>query len=114
MPPISTSRRKLVEVAGVLAMATASIGIGVRRADAQQVPYSSGTELPKLKAPANACDCHMHIYDAKSCSCIVRIFGSRSIPRLRKGLLNDLRTLALVLFCARVQHRTGDCCCVPL
>jgi predicted TIM-barrel fold metal-dependent hydrolase len=27
------------------------------------VPNSSGTESPKLKAPANACDCHMHIYD---------------------------------------------------
>jgi D-galactarolactone isomerase len=31
----------------------------------QQVPWSSGTELPKLKAPANSCDCHMHIYDAR-------------------------------------------------
>jgi D-galactarolactone isomerase len=31
----------------------------------QQVPYSSGTELPKLKAPPNACDCHMHIYDSR-------------------------------------------------
>ena len=29
------------------------------------MPWSSGTESPKLKAPANACDCHMHIYDAK-------------------------------------------------
>ncbi len=28
-----------------------------------QVPNSSGTEAPKLKAPVNACDCHMHIYD---------------------------------------------------
>lgn len=65
MQPISTSRRKFVEVAGVLAMAAASAGIGVRRADAQQVPYSTGTKPPKLKAPANACDCHMHIYDAK-------------------------------------------------
>jgi D-galactarolactone isomerase len=65
MQPISTSRRKFVEVAGVLVMATASTGIGVRRADAQQVPYSTGTKPPKLKAPANACDCHMHIYDAK-------------------------------------------------
>src|SRR5438105_6939113 len=27
------------------------------------VPNSSGTELPKLKAPVNAADCHMHIYD---------------------------------------------------
>jgi len=28
------------------------------------VPNSSGTAAPKLKAPAGACDCHMHIYDA--------------------------------------------------
>jgi predicted TIM-barrel fold metal-dependent hydrolase len=28
-----------------------------------QVPNSAGTEGPKLRAPANACDCHMHIYD---------------------------------------------------
>src|SRR2546423_9131527 len=27
------------------------------------VPNSSGTESPKLKAPPNAADCHMHIYD---------------------------------------------------
>jgi D-galactarolactone isomerase len=27
------------------------------------VPNSSGTELPKLKAPVLACDCHHHIYD---------------------------------------------------
>jgi predicted TIM-barrel fold metal-dependent hydrolase len=30
-----------------------------------QVPWSAGTEGAKLKAPANACDCHMHIYDAR-------------------------------------------------
>jgi predicted TIM-barrel fold metal-dependent hydrolase len=34
-------------------------------AQAQQVPNSTGTEAPKLKAPANACDCHMHIYDGE-------------------------------------------------
>jgi predicted TIM-barrel fold metal-dependent hydrolase len=27
------------------------------------VPNSSGTGRPRLKAPANAADCHMHIYD---------------------------------------------------
>ena len=37
----------------------------LRSSEAQQVPYSSGTEAPKLKAPANACDCHMHIYDSR-------------------------------------------------
>ena len=30
----------------------------------QAVPNSSGTAPPKLAAPAGACDCHMHIYDA--------------------------------------------------
>ena len=29
------------------------------------VPNSAGTAPPRLKAPANACDCHMHIYDGE-------------------------------------------------
>lgn len=29
------------------------------------VPNSAGTEAPTLKAPANATDCHMHIYDPR-------------------------------------------------
>ena len=29
------------------------------------VPNSSGTHAPKLKAPANAADCHIHIYDQR-------------------------------------------------
>jgi D-galactarolactone isomerase len=29
------------------------------------VPNSSGTEPPELKAPANAADCHIHIYDPR-------------------------------------------------
>jgi D-galactarolactone isomerase len=28
-----------------------------------QVPNSAGTTLPALKAPPNACDCHVHVYD---------------------------------------------------
>jgi predicted TIM-barrel fold metal-dependent hydrolase len=31
----------------------------------QAVPNSSGTEPPKLHAPANAADCHIHIYDPR-------------------------------------------------
>lgn len=31
----------------------------------QQVPYSSGTERPRIKVPANATDCHHHIYDSR-------------------------------------------------
>jgi D-galactarolactone isomerase len=29
------------------------------------VKWSSGTELPQIKVPPNACDCHHHIYDSK-------------------------------------------------
>ena len=31
--------------------------------EAIQVPYSSGRGVPKIRIPANACDCHHHIYD---------------------------------------------------
>jgi predicted TIM-barrel fold metal-dependent hydrolase len=59
-------RRRTLMGAGA-AMATTAIGLGrIETSQAQQrVPYSSGTELPKLKTPANACDCHMHIYDSR-------------------------------------------------
>jgi D-galactarolactone isomerase len=30
-----------------------------------QVPNSSGTSKPRFKAPADACDCHLHIYDPR-------------------------------------------------
>ena len=65
MQHVSTDRRDFLKATGVLAMTAAASGLGMRPARAQQVPYSSGTEAPRLKAPANACDCHMHIYDAK-------------------------------------------------
>jgi D-galactarolactone isomerase len=49
------------------APAVLSATVGAREGQAQQapVPNSTGTEAPMLKAPANACDCHMHIYDAE-------------------------------------------------
>ena len=58
-------RRRLMKTAGAMALAAAAGAVRAEQAFAQQVPWSSGTESPKLKAPANACDCHMHIYDAK-------------------------------------------------
>lgn len=58
-------RRRLMKTAGAMALAVAAGAVRSEQAFAQQVPWSSGTESPKLKAPANACDCHMHIYDAK-------------------------------------------------
>ena len=58
-------RRRLMKTAGAMALAAAAGAVRSEQAFAQQVSWSSGTESPKLKAPANACDCHMHIYDAK-------------------------------------------------
>jgi len=55
-------RRRIITGAASAALATAS-GLAVRASHAQQVPNSSGTEPPILKAPAGACDCHMHIFD---------------------------------------------------
>jgi hypothetical protein len=31
----------------------------------EPVPNSSATAAPRLVAPADACDCHMHIYDGE-------------------------------------------------
>jgi predicted TIM-barrel fold metal-dependent hydrolase len=59
------ARRMLLKGASLAAMSAAVTAISARRGEAQGVPYSSGTELPNLKAPANACDCHMHIYDSR-------------------------------------------------
>ena len=64
MEHLPTDRRGFMKAASVIAVATAASSISVFGASAQQVPYSAGTEAPKLKAPANACDCHMHIYNA--------------------------------------------------
>jgi D-galactarolactone isomerase len=56
-------RRSFLKSAALGAVAAASL---VREGRAQQpVPFSSGTEPPKLKMPAGACDCHMHIYDSR-------------------------------------------------
>src|SRR3954469_22716191 len=62
MPGTRWDRRKILAMS-----AGAAIGIvgGARDAAAQQVKWSSGTEPPKLKAPANACDCHHHIYGSQ-------------------------------------------------
>jgi len=60
---MSVKRRTFLQGMGIAAIAAA--GLSVRQASAQQVPWSSGTNLPKLKLPVDACDCHHHIYDGK-------------------------------------------------
>jgi predicted TIM-barrel fold metal-dependent hydrolase len=57
-------RRSFLRAATAAAVAASASVLG-GKARAQQVPFSSGTEAPKLHAPANACDCHMHIYDSR-------------------------------------------------
>jgi D-galactarolactone isomerase len=57
------------------------------------VPNSSGAEPPRLKAPACACDCHMHIYD-----------GER-FPPLRPG--SRMQTNAAVPQYRLLQQRIG-------
>ena len=59
----SIARRALLRAMGATVMAG---GFGASQGQAQQpAPWSSGAEPPKLEAPPNACDCHMHIYDGR-------------------------------------------------
>src|SRR5262249_33748638 len=57
------------------------------------VPNTSGTEPPKLAAPAGACDCHMHIYDAAR------------FPPARPG--SRMQSDAAVADYRRLQQRIG-------
>jgi D-galactarolactone isomerase len=64
MRVIDLERRTVLKGLGLAAMAAG--GLQIQEAWAQQaVPWSSGTELPKLKMPPDACDCHHHIYDSR-------------------------------------------------
>jgi D-galactarolactone isomerase len=54
----------------------------------EAVPNSSGTEPPRTAVPADACDCHMHIYDAE------RFAPSRPGARMQaKATVADYRRL---------------------
>ena len=54
-------RRPFIQGIGSIALSAVHAGA----AEAQiAVPNSTGAELPRLKAPPGACDCHHHIYDA--------------------------------------------------
>src|SRR5215831_7199093 len=66
--------------------------VGVRRA-----PNSSGHAAPKLKAPPDACDCHMHIYDGE------RFPPPRPEARMQpKARLSDYRLLQQRIGTSRV------------
>jgi len=57
----SWNRREVLKVVSTAVLVAAH----ARPAAAQGVKWSAGTEAPKLKAPANATDCHHHVYNAK-------------------------------------------------
>jgi D-galactarolactone isomerase len=57
----SWNRREVLKAVTTAALVAAH----ARPAAAQAVKWSAGTEAPKLKAPANATDCHHHVYSAK-------------------------------------------------
>ena len=62
MERLQWHRRDLLRTAAAVPFAAAA---GLRAPAAQAVKWSSGTEPPRLKAPANAVDCHHHIYDTR-------------------------------------------------
>jgi predicted TIM-barrel fold metal-dependent hydrolase len=87
-------RRTFLTGAGLAAMAATGV-LRTQEAHAQEnqpVPNSAGTELPKLKAPPGACDCHHHIYDPRFPFALA---GARMVPNAR---VPDYRLL---------QHRIG-------
>jgi D-galactarolactone isomerase len=55
----------MIERRTFLAGSAALAATGMTANAQHQVPNSAGSAAPKLKAPANACDCHMHIYDGE-------------------------------------------------
>jgi D-galactarolactone isomerase len=82
-------RRSFLAGAGAVAASTMT-------AQAQHsVPNSTGSDAPKLKAPANACDCHMHIYD-----------GAR-FPPARPGPQSRMQENAAVAQYRLLQQRLG-------
>src|SRR5829696_7843117 len=82
-------RRTFLAGAGALAAS------GMSAHAQHSVPNSSGSEAPSLKAPADACDCHMHIYD-----------GER-FPPARPGPQSRMQSDAAVAQYRLLQQRIG-------
>jgi D-galactarolactone isomerase len=63
------NRREALQTLGALAAAAGGLAATgcAQQPLPQEVPvkYSSGTQRPRTKVPANATDCHHHIYDAR-------------------------------------------------
>src|SRR3954469_16667846 len=78
-----------------LAGSSAVAAFGTTAEAQHMVPNSSGSEATSLKAPAGACDCHMHIYD-----------GER-FPPARPGPQSRMQSDAAVAQYRLLQQRIG-------
>jgi predicted TIM-barrel fold metal-dependent hydrolase len=80
------TRREFALAVPFLAVGFANVAKS-QSAQVLQVKWSSGTELPRLKVPPNATDCHHHIYDSR--------FPPDPTIHLRPGdaLISDYRML---------------------
>ena len=58
------NRRTFLTGAGVVTLSAVGVIQSTEGRAQFPAPNSAGTDAPRLKAPANACDCHHHIYDA--------------------------------------------------
>src|SRR3954465_242905 len=85
----------MIERRTFLASTAALAAFGTTAKAQQMVPNSSGSEAPNLKAPAGACDCHMHIYD-----------GER-FPPARPGPQSRMQSDAAVAQYRLLQQRIG-------
>src|SRR6202047_3484489 len=86
MEPTRWNRRGVLW--GISAMAgTGILAASVRPATDQQDKDLSGAEPPKLKVPANACDCHHHIYGSQY------KVDARATLRPGDATVNDYRAL---------------------
>jgi predicted TIM-barrel fold metal-dependent hydrolase len=66
MPSPSHTRRNFLRQAALLTIGTSTLAQMLpAAADSPPVPFSSGTDTPSFRLPADACDCHMHIYDSR-------------------------------------------------
>jgi predicted TIM-barrel fold metal-dependent hydrolase len=61
---VPVNRRTFLKESGLAAVGATVVQWDEAHAQSV-VPNSAGTNAPRLKAPANACDCHHHIYDVR-------------------------------------------------
>jgi predicted TIM-barrel fold metal-dependent hydrolase len=60
------SRRDFLRHATALAVGVSGLTrLQTAMGDVPLVPFSAGMDMPSFRVPANACDCHMHIYDSR-------------------------------------------------